>query len=82
MTFNPLKSRRFWTLLIDVIVSTITFIVGLYFDPKTQDIIKFVIVTYQPIVALLIAAYTVDDVTTNVTAIKAGSHPVYKPEQK
>jgi hypothetical protein len=60
---NILKSRRFWLTLVDIVVSTITFIVSSYLnlDAKTIDLVKFMVVAWQPVIALLIIAYTVDD---------------------
>jgi hypothetical protein len=79
MSFNPLKSRRFWTMMVDVLISTATYIISMYGTPQFQDAAKFVIVTYQPVAIFLIGAYTVDDTMSNVAAIKEGTHPDYPP---
>jgi hypothetical protein len=79
MSYNPLKSRRFWTMMVDVLVSTVTYVISLYSTPQVQEIAKFMIVTYQPVAIFLIGAYTVDDTASNVAAIKAGTHPDFPP---
>ena len=57
------ESRRFVTALADVVFSTILFFVGKYAVPSAIEDVKFVIVALQPVIALLIAAFTVTDVT-------------------
>ena len=66
------ESRRFWVLIIDTFVSIAGFIVAHYVpDPNTADLVKFLVITLQPICLTIVAAYTVDD----VQAFKAGVHP-------
>ena len=55
-----LQSRRFWTLLADTVVSFALYFVGKYFGVALEDV-KFLILALQPIVALLIVAYTIED---------------------
>ena len=57
-----LTSRRFWTLLVDTLVSLALYFVGKYAAPALTDDVKFGVMVLQPVVALLIVAYTVDDV--------------------
>ena len=59
---NLFASRRFWTLLIDVLVSLVIYFGGKYAGAYMDDI-RFLIVALQPVALLLIAAYTVDDMT-------------------
>ena len=63
-----LQSRRFWLMLVDVVISAVTFLVTGYFtlDPKTVELIKFGIVTLQPVIISVIVALTVDDTTQAV----------------
>ena len=56
------QSRRFWTVIVDVVISLVTFFVAKYAAPALVEDVKFVIVTMQPIFILLIAAYTHEDV--------------------
>lgn len=54
------QSRRFWTLVLDVVISLALYFVAKYFGAGLDDV-RFLIVTLQPIAILLIAAFTVDD---------------------
>jgi len=60
------KSRRFWTLTLDVVVSLVFYFVGKYGGMAADDV-KFLVTTMQPMFAVLIAAYTVDDI--NATSL-------------
>ena len=64
-----LESRKFWTLGLDVVTSLVLFFGGKYFSANLEDV-KFVIVTLQPLVGLVIAAFTVNDVTSAYYAAK------------
>jgi hypothetical protein len=55
-----LNSRRFVTLLFDVVVSSVMFVVATY-APAQQDLIKFFVVSWQPVFIAVIGAYTIDD---------------------
>lgn len=74
-----LKSRRFWMVILDTSVSIAGFVVAHYVpDPNTADLIKFLVVSLQPIFVTIIIAFTVED----VTAIRMGVHPNYQPGVK
>lgn len=69
-----LKSRRFWMAVLDTVVSIAGFVVAHYVpDPNTADLIKFLVVSLQPLFVTIIVAFTVED----VTAIRMGVHPNY-----
>lgn len=55
-----LQSRRFWTLLVDAVLSIALYFVGKYFAVALEDL-RFLIIAIQPIAVALIAAYTIDD---------------------
>lgn len=57
---NPLQSRRFLTLLLDVIVSIVLWAVAHFAAGSVEDV-KFLIVTLQPIFIFLIGAYSFED---------------------
>ena len=71
---NPLqgllKSRKFWLLILDVVVSTVLFGVAAY-APQYQEVVKFAVATYQPVFVFLIVSIAVED----AAAMKAGTHP-------
>jgi hypothetical protein len=54
------QSRRFWTLLLDVVISLTLYFVGKYGVVAAEDV-NFLIITLQPVFVALIGAYTVDD---------------------
>lgn len=56
------KSRKFWIVVMDVLVSSALFFGAKYLAPAVFDDIKFVIGVIQAPVLLLIAAYTVQNV--------------------
>ena len=55
------KSRKFWIVVLDVLVSSALFFGAKYIAPSTFDDIKFVIGILQAPILLLIAAYTVQN---------------------
>jgi len=57
-----LQSRRFWTLILDTVISLTLLVVSLQFDKATQDLVKTIVLALQPVFVALIAAFTVDDV--------------------
>ena len=73
---SPLASRRFWTLILDVLISTVTFVISTYGTSTAQTIAAFVIATYQPVFIYLINQYTKDDMATNAGLIASGDHPL------
>jgi hypothetical protein len=54
------ESRRFWLALLDVVVSSVTYFGAKYLGPAVFEDIKFLIAAFQPVILLVIAAYTVD----------------------
>ncbi len=59
--FPLLQSRKFWIVVLDVLVSTALFFGAKYIAPAAFDDIKFVIGVLQAPVLLLITAYTVQN---------------------
>ena len=59
--FPLLKSRKFWIVVLDVVVSCALFFGAKYIAPAAFDDIKFVIGVLQAPVLLLITAYTVQN---------------------
>jgi len=56
-----LRSRKFWTLMLDTIVSTVTLVGGWYLSPQYLDRVVAVIGIYQPVFIALIAAIASED---------------------
>ena len=60
-----LSSRKFWLLILDVAVSTVLFGVA-QFAPQAEEIVKFAVVTYQPVFVFLIVSIAVEDAAAKV----------------
>lgn len=56
-----LQSRKFWTLMIDTVISLVSLVVSLQFSAQTQKVTLIVIGILQPMFLFVVAAYTVDD---------------------
>jgi len=57
-----LKSRRFWTTVLDSVLAIATVIVAYEADEATQKLLLSIFAALQPVFLVLIAAFTVDDV--------------------
>jgi branched-subunit amino acid permease len=57
-----LKSRRFWTAVLDAVVSLVSVVVSLQFSPEVQKLVLTIVATLQPVFMIVIAAFTVDDI--------------------
>ena len=64
---NLLLSRKFWLMVLDVTISTITVCVGWWVNPALGEKLLVLIGIWQPVVISLIASITVQ----NVEAMKA-----------
>ena len=72
-----LTSRRFWTFVVDQVVTILMFIASTYIqDPAILELVKMVIILVNGIAGFLILAYTVEDV-----AIARASARALPPEQ-
>lgn len=56
-----LKSRKFWLMVLDVIISTITFFVSKYISPDLAENILWVIGAWQPVIVAVIIGIAVED---------------------
>lgn len=55
------KSRKFWLMVVDVVLSIITYFVSKYVAPGLGDDILWLIGSLQPVVIALIVGITVED---------------------
>lgn len=62
-----LKSRKFWLMVTDIIVSTATYFVAKYVSPELAENILWLIGSWQPVVIAVIIGITAEDV-----AVKSG----------
>lgn len=57
-----LKSRKFWIMMVDLVVSVTTYFVAKYVNPAMAQDVLFLIGSLQPVVLALIASITVQNV--------------------
>lgn len=63
------KSRKFWTAMVDLLVSLTLYFVGKYAAPSIAEDVKFLILAFQPVFGLVIAGIAYED----AAAKKAGT---------
>lgn len=56
-----LKSRKFWLMILDVVISTVTFFVTKYVAPDVGENILWLIGAWQPVIVALIVGIAVED---------------------
>ena len=56
------KSRKFWLLILDVIGSIALFFGGKYLGAEEFEVAKFLVITLQAPIIMLIGAYTYQNV--------------------
>lgn len=55
------KSRKFWLMVADVVISTATYLVTAYVNPDLATRIIWLIGAWQPVVIAVIAGIAVED---------------------
>lgn len=60
------KSRKFWIMILDLVVSLTTFFFAKYASPDAQEITKFVILALQPVFLVVIGSIAAEDISLNV----------------
>jgi hypothetical protein len=77
-----LSSRRFWAFILTMVANVTTLVINHYVnDPFMRDLSVTLVASFTTIGGIVITCYTIDDVASNVTAIKAGSHPYFQNQQ-
>jgi len=66
------KDRRFWTVVIDGLVSGATLLIGRFVAPDYMEIALWAVGFYQSVAATLIGFYTVDHKVEEVRAVQRG----------
>jgi len=56
------KSRKFWIMVFDIVVSTTTYFLTAYAAPDVAKNILWVIATWQPIIIAVIVSIAAEDV--------------------
>lgn len=57
-----LKSRKFWLMVVDIVISVSTYFVGKYVSPDAAKDVLFLIASLQPIILAVIVSITVQNV--------------------
>jgi uncharacterized membrane protein len=60
-----LRSRKFLTAVFDAVVSLVLFFAVKYLAPGAVEDVKVLIAAFQPIIALIIAAWAVEDIAVS-----------------
>lgn len=69
-----LRSRKFWLLVMDALISSIVYFGGKYLAPQAMDDLKFIIAGWQPIVLLVIGAIAAEDIAQKYLAVHLQSN--------
>lgn len=56
-----LKSRKFWLMIFDVVVSTATYLITQYVNPDLAEKIIWLIGAWQPVIIAVIVGIAVED---------------------
>ena len=56
-----LKSRKFWLMVADVLISSITYFVGQYVSPEVGENIIWLVLAWQPVIVALITGIATED---------------------
>ena len=63
------KSRKFWTAIVDLVVSLVLYFTAKYASPEMAEDVKFLIVSFQPVFLMIVAGIAYED----AAAKKAGT---------
>jgi hypothetical protein len=63
------RSRKFWLLILDTVVSLLTFFVGKYATPATAQDLLTVIATLQPVFVAVIVGIAYEDGQAKSSAV-------------
>jgi uncharacterized membrane protein len=64
-----LKSRKFWIMIADVVISTLTYFVAHYVSPELGENIIWLIGAWQPVVYAVIAGIATEDAATLMSGV-------------
>lgn len=73
-----LLNEEFWTLVLDTVVSLVTYFATALLAPEHADMVIYVVLALQPIFLALIAAFA----AKKVAAIKSGVFDAYMASPK
>lgn len=64
-----LRSRKFWLMILDVVISTATFFVSKYISPDLAENILWIIGAWQPVIVAVIIGIAVEDAAEKNAAV-------------
>jgi hypothetical protein len=74
------QSRKFWIMIVDVLISTVTYFVGQYVSPEVGKNILWLIGSWQPVIYAVITGIATEDAASvaamsaeNVASISVGT---------
>ena len=59
---NIFKSRKFWLMILDAVISTATYLVTAFADPAIAEKVIWIILAWQPVVVAVIIGIAMEDV--------------------
>lgn len=59
-----LQSRKFWLMLVDVVLSNITYFLTLYLAPDKAEMALWLVGSWQPVIISVIVGITAEDSAT------------------
>lgn len=68
-----IKSRKFWLMVLDVLISTVAYFVTIYTKPEVAEQIIWVIGTWQPVIVALILGIAHEDAAEKNSAAMIAS---------
>ena len=71
------QSRKFWLLVLDIVIGTVMLIVSRYFQTETEFVLK-IIAIYQPLFIFIIGAIAVEDAASKAGSGNKGTIPPFK----
>jgi formate/nitrite transporter FocA (FNT family) len=66
-----LHSAKFWTAVLDALVSTLSIALAIWLSPENVDKVMLVVGLWQPVLLAVIAAWCIED----TAVIKSGGKP-------
>jgi ABC-type uncharacterized transport system permease subunit len=73
-----IRSRKFWLMILDVVISTVTYFLGTLADPAVAEKILWLIAAWQPVIVTVIGSIAYEDAAN--MAASANLPPVEEPE--
>lgn len=70
-----IHSAKFWTAVLDAVCSSVLLLVTRFLSPTDVDLIKQLILIYQPVILAVIAAIAIEDASQKSALARAQAVP-------